>query len=893
MSSKKQTSQQTPKWLDKLAGLLCAPHLREEIIGDLHERYQLRAERLGEQKARSLYRREVLGLLRPSIIKRKKPQYDAPSLLNQVMIRNYFKIGFRILIKNKGYSLIHLTGLSIGLWACMMVATVVIDSLSYDKQWSKGKDLYRIVSVNNQGNDLFERTPSSPAGLAPELKRIYPEVDSYSEFSIHGRYLKVKENDTDPIQTQILNADTTIWTMLDIHVLAGNPKVYEAGIGNILITRTFRDKFFNGQNPIGKTIYDIPKFGAKPKPLLVTGLIEDLPYNSHLRADVIVLHNKKPERFSTNGFVTFSQNYLLLKPGTNIDAFSKKVNEWHSGLNKGRESAQFEFQPMAEIYLHSDFADGQNIRGSANTIYIFAGVAVLLLFIACVNFVNLSTARAFVRVREAGIRRVLSSSRSQVVFQLLIEALTLFIAAIVLATVVYQFSLNSVESFLGHKLIQTFTSKIPIAAAALITFLLIGVFTGLYPALLISGLKPANALKGIFSSSTFGQNGIRKGLVVAQFSISIVVLLASIVVRQQLNYMEQIDLGYNQKNLLNIDHISWEGKSEAFKSELLRIPGVTNVSMTQWAPTQGGGNMTREVGDPLNPKNKVKVWYISGDMDLPQTLGLKLVKGRLFDKTFSTDALNTDSLQNVGWEKFEELSKSQTSIITASAAKVLKIKNLNEQILNANTVPIGIVADFKNESLHESVKPTVILAQRSSQYGGMLIRVRPGTEKQVEASIHKLWGEFFTAKILETKWVEDMLAEELEAEMKLHQIFTFFSSLTMFLSALGIFGLVVQAAEQRAKEVGIRKVLGASVAGIVRLLSQDLVKLVFIAIIISSPVAWYFLNKWLENYPFRIEISWWTFAGAGLSAMVVTIITISFQAIKAAMADPAKTLRSE
>ncbi|TDE18543.1 ABC transporter permease [Dyadobacter psychrotolerans] len=810
------------------------------------------------------------------------------------MLKNYLKIAVRNLFRNKGYSFIQITGLSIGLWACIMVATVVIDDLSYDKTWSRNNDLYRIISVNKMGEDLHERSASSFAGLAPQLKRNYPEVESYSEFYTGDLHLKLKEGEQNGVKVMALHADSTFWGMLDIEVLAGNPRKFVADNSNLLISRSFKEKFFPGQDPVGKVIYDVPAYSTKPKPFLITGIIEDLPGNSHLRADVIWVHKGRVEELNPKGYGSFSQNYILMRPGTNMAGFTAKVNKWYKGFVTEKRTYHFEFQPMTDVYLHSDFANYQTVKGNADNVYIFSGVAILLLFIACVNFVNLSTGRTFTRLRETGVRKVLSASRYQIILQYMTEAMLYFGISAVLATFLYYFSVLPVENFLGYHLVKTYLTNLPFTIFTLAAIFLTGLLTGLYPAWLMSGFKPANTLKGIFSSSgSYRQNWLRQGLVVSQFSISVVVLLIMLMVRQQLHFLEGKDIGFNPDNLLNIDFISWEKKGDAFKNALLRFSGVESASMTQWIPSQGAGYMSKDVEDPADPGKKVKVWYISGDVNLAETMGFRLKSGRLLSKKFTTDALNADSLQNVSWEKYEEETSRQVSMISASAARILKVKELNKQIPKANTVPVGIIEDFNNESLREPIKPTVIIAQRSSDYGGMLIRIKPGTEKNVMASLQKIWKQFYPDKLLEMNMVKDMLNKQYEAESKLQSIFMFFSSLTMFLAALGIFGLVVQAAEQRTKEIGIRKVLGASIAGIVALLSKDFIKLVLVAVVIASPVAWYAMEKWLQGFAYRIEISWTTFLIGGATALITAFITLSFQSIKAALMNPVKSLKSE
>ncbi|MET7256247.1 permease prefix domain 2-containing transporter [Dyadobacter fermentans] len=880
-----------PRWLDKLATRICAPHLREELLGDLHERYALRHRRTGALKANFFFLREVTALLRPSIMRRKPSPYGSPSAFSSDMLRNYFKIGSRVLVKNSGYSLIHLIGLSIGLWACMMVATVVIDSLSYDRQWSRKDDIYRIVTVNKMGGGLFERHISSPSYLAPALQKMYAEAQSWSSVDSYRPHFKISPGDNDGIETNMLTVDTMANKMLDIKLVAGSLERTSENRWSLLITRSYAGRIFPGQNPIGRIIYEIPTLGSEPAPYEITGLIEDLPYNSHLRTDVIRLKRTKVEPLTNNGIIMFDQSYLLLKPGTDVKAFTRKVNAWYADFTKNKGREQFEFQPLKDIYLHSDFAEGQSVKASIRTIYIFAGVALLVLFIACVNFVNLSTAKAFARVKEAGVRKVLSGSRTQLVMQLLTETLLLFGISVGIAVFAYFFTLRPVENFLGHRLVLTFTSNILMAGGALLMFFFTALVTGLYPAWIISGFKPANTLRGIFTAS-LGQTGLRKTLVVAQFSISIVVLLATIVVWQQFDLMKNKDLGYDKNNLIGIEQIAWNGKGEAFKSELQRIPGVVRSSLSMWMPTEGAGYMQREVPDPAHAGRRLRIWHIAGDVDLPTTLGLKLVKGRMFSSRFA-DAFNADSLREKDFVKFEKMQMNQNSLMTASAAKMLRVKQLDVHAKDTQSVPVGVVGDFHNESLYEPLKPTLILAQRAPEYAGMLIRIEPGTEMQVGAGVRKLWKQFFPEKLLRIHNIEEKLEKQYEAESKLHSLFLFFSGLTMFLSALGIFGLVVQAAEQRAKEVGIRKVLGASVAGIVGLISKDFVKLVVIAIVVASPLAWYGLQKWLENYPYRTTIHWWVFAVTGAAALAVTIGTVSFQAIRAATADPVRSLRNE
>ncbi|HTE27096.1 ABC transporter permease [Flavitalea sp.] len=807
---------------------------------------------------------------------------------------NHVRSAIRTIRKQKTYALINISGLTVGLCACLIVATVVIDDLSYDKHWKRADNIYRIITINTIGDGLYERMASSWAGLAPELQKSYPEVESFAPFADGAFRLKVKSADDDGIKVNSIITDSAIWEILDLKIIAGNPKKFIAGQSNLVISESFRNLYFEGLDPIGKIIYDIPAYGDKSKPHLITGVISDIPGNTHLRADVIRIDKRYVETLNKKQWGTFSRNYILLKPGTDINQFTKKVNQWYKGFVEVPKPYQYEFQPIKNVYLDSAFANYQKVKGNRQHIYIFSGVALLLLLIACVNFVNLSTARSVTRLRETGVRKVLGASKRQIMMQFLAEALVIFSVSAMLAIFLYQLSLGYIEAYLEHQLVQTLISKFTLLAAALGMILIVGVLTGLYPAWLMSGSKTAGSLKGnVFSNKVNGQQLLRKTLVVLQFSISIVVLLAMIIVQLQLRYMNNSDLGFDKNNLMSIGFVSWEGKSAAFRNEVAKLRGVRQASISSWIPSAGAGYMSREIDDQDHPGNKINVWYISGDVHLAKTIGLRLKSGRLLSPEFATDAMNEDSLRENDEHSYNKLSEIRPALITATTARMLHVEKLDNKLPEVKTVPVGIVDDFHNESFHEKLGPTIIFAESNPQHGGMLVKIDPGNDQQVMKSVKDLWKEFYPNKLLEINWVDDLLARQYEPENKLKQLFTFFSLLTMILASLGIFGLVVHAAQHRVKEIGVRKVLGASVSSIFSLLSSEFVKLMMIALIIGSPIAWYLMNNWLANFSYRISIPWWTFAMAGLITVITALITISFQSIKAAFANPVTSLRNE
>lgn len=806
------------------------------------------------------------------------------------MIRNYFKTAWRTLTRNRVYSLITLLGLTIGLSAFLIVSTVVVDDLSYDRQWSRGERIFRVVSIDQMGGGMFNKNESSYTGMLTHLKTGFPEVETGSRISSFD--LRLKLNDADGVNTAVIRADSTLWEMLDLEILEGTPKIMVQGTRNIVITESYRDKYFSKTDPVGKTIYDIPSFTSESTAYLITGVIRDLPVNSVFRADVLALSRPSEQTLKSGGFRGYSKNYVLLKPGADISALTRKVNDLAKDFDIGRNVTEYEFQPLKEVYLYSDFAAGQSVKGDIKNTWIFSGVAVLLLIIACVNFVNLSSARAVYRLKEAGMRKILGADKGRIISQFLTESFLFFAIASLFACMIYAVGLPRLENFAEHRFTLTLFSDFRWAGGAGLLVILLSMLTGIYPALIIAGFKTSDTLKG-HTGGGGSQNLVRKALVTGQFALSIMVLIGLIVVRMQVNYWNDKDLGFNKSNLLSIDFTAWEGKGQTFKNELLRQTGIESASIANWIPSRGPGSMSRKIQDPQNPNKSLQINYINGDADLAKTLGLKLEEGRLLGNSLSYDQLNTDQVMQMDSAEAMNAYLNQSTLVTAFAAKTLGIKDLEVPDRRIPSRPVGIVKDFHNESLKNPLQPTFISAETSSDYGGMLIRVAPGHAQQAGEAAQRLWKQFYPGKYLEMNWVDELLAKQYRTESRLLGLFSFFSGLSMFLAALGIFGLVTQALAQRVKEIGIRKVLGAPVHSIVRLFSVDFLKLVLIAVLVASPLSWWLMNRWLADFSYRISLHWGVIALAGGTAVLVAFLTISVQTIKAAMGNPVKALRSE
>jgi len=807
------------------------------------------------------------------------------------MIKNNIKIAWRTLRKHKLFSLINIAGLSLGLCACLIVATVVIDDLSYDSHWVNKDNIYRVLSIVPTNDGIGEKMSSSFAGLEFALPENFPEIESIVNLYAGEVNFKVTENTDNTVPTTILSTSNKIWNILDFEVIQGNPEQYIEGTRNLVITQSFKDTYFPNTDPIGTVINDAPTYTETPSDYLITGVIEDIPANTHLRAQALVITQPRIEALRKEQYGTFRQYYMTLKAGTDVTALTNKVNAWYKEFIGTDRAYQYEFQPIEDVYLHSEFEEIE-VQGDYNTIFILSGIALLLLIIACINFINLSASRSLQRIKEIGVRKVLGAGNTAITQQFMVEAMLYFAISTVIATVAYYFTLPLLESFLGHPLEKTFAQDLGLLVVCYGLVLLVSLFVGLYPSLLMSRLKAAASLKGsLKSDGSRVQPMVQKGLVTFQFVISMVVLIALIVVNNQVSFMKNKDLGYNTENLLTISNISWDNKADTFKERLLQIPGVTNASVTSFLPGTGSIYMTRPVEDPFNPNQDIDVGFIKGDVDLAATLGLELKEGRFLDNDFGNDI--SESQKNISLDETEKEPNRQSSLISEYTAQVLNIDQLNKIIPNVETNPVGIVENYHNKSLRDDMSPTIIIAESNPAYGGMLIRFDPEAIQQALPQLQALWKEIFPVKLLDLNWVDQTVQKQYIKETRLQQFFSFFSGLSILLAALGILGLIAQATAMRVKEIGIRKVLGASVSSIVLLFSRDFIKLVVIAAIISAPIAWYFLDGWLQNFAYRVDIPYWIFAVATMVILTVALLTIGIQTIKAAVSNPVNSLKSE
>lgn len=810
------------------------------------------------------------------------------------MIKNNIKTAWRTFVKNKVYSFITIIGLTIGLLACMLVGTVVIDDSSYDRFWTKKDDLYRIITVNSDA--AGEKSQQALANFGNELKNNFPEVENVASITASKLDLRFDKSDDHTISTKIVMADSNVWKLLDILILEGNPKEFMAGQNNLVISKSFKNKYFPNENALGKIIYCVGSYSDTDQPFLITGIMDDLPQNTYLRAEALQIVPPISWELNREGWGMYDEQMVLMRPNVDIQTFADKVNLWYREfLTDASEDAKktlpvFEFQSIKDIYLKSDFAF-QDVKGDMENIYIFSVTTILLLLIACINFINLNTARAIRRLREMGVRKVLGAARSQLAWQFVVEALLVFTFSTVLACGLYYFSLPVLENFIGHNLEFQILSNISVFLLFLVFILLMSLVSGSYPAWILSGFDVVHSLKNQTGGpiSTSG-SGLRKILVVFQFGMAILVSVGMVTIWCQMNFMANKDLGFDAERVFVIPSIS--NSKESLKNELSQLPGVELASLSTWIPTKGYGGMSKRMVSPNDPNEYLQIHFISGDQDLFKTLKLHLLEGRSFEKEEKASGHSTQILRSTDNEKKDDPTTYAKVLMNRTAAQLLDA-SLEVPIPSLQIIPVGIIDDFHSTSLHDPVKPTVIMLEDNMRYASMLVKVKPGFEGSVMSAVNDVWKKMYLSKPLEIKWLDAMVKLQYVKEQKQQTLFSLFGALALFLAALGIFGLIVHATEQRVKEIGVRKVLGASVVSIVRLLSTDYIKLVLIAIVITSPVAWWAMNKWLQDFAYRIDMEWWMFALAGMLAVSIALITVSFQAIKAAMANPVDSLRDE
>ena len=806
------------------------------------------------------------------------------------MIRNYFKIAFRNLWRNKGFSAINILGLAIGITTCLIIMLFVYNELSYDRFNVKSSSIVRVTFQGSAAGEKFNEANVMPP-VAQTMKADFPEVLDATRIRDYGRPRLIC-GDKSFKEDAFAFVDANFFEVFTLPLVEGDAKTALSAPNTIVITKALAHKYFGNEDPVGKVISF--KEGDKAA-YKVTGVINKVPLNSHFHFELFASMTSLPESKEPTWMSSNFYTYLVLKDGHDYKSLEAKLpgmvdkyigpqmlQAMHISLPDFRKKGNnltFHLQRLTDIHLSNDFSNDLSPAGDVRYVYIFGAIALFMLLIACINFMNLSTAGASKRSREVGIRKVLGSLKRDLVRQFLLESVVITAFAFLLAIVFVYLALPVFNSLAGQNLTFQFTDH-PFLLPGLLLFLLVtGILAGSYPAFYLSSFKATTVLKGKFISGKRSA-GLRGGLVVFQFFISITLIVVTTVVYKQLSYIQHKKLGYDKEQVMIIPTWMLGNNAAVFSDQLSGDPRVLNVTHSGYLPAGPSDNNNFFVYPVENPDQLVKTLRYDVDENYISTLGIQLLTGRNFSKDFASDSsgvvINESAAKAFGWGE-----NAPGHSITTS------IHNGDKITYHV----IGIVKDFHFRSLHELISPLVMAF--SPNRGMMIVKLKTTDVSGLIAVLKTRWNSYGTEESFTYSFLDDRFNNTYQSEQKVGMILGIFAGLTIFVACLGLFGLAMFTAEQRTKEIGIRKVLGASVATIVNLLSIDFLKLVLVAVVIATPVAWWTMNKWLMDFAYRIDISWWMFALAAVTALLIALFTVSFQAIKAAIANPVKSLRTE
>jgi putative ABC transport system permease protein len=804
------------------------------------------------------------------------------------MIRNYLKTAWRNLLQNKTTSIISMAGLAVGICCFLLLATYLINELRYDRFHTNANRIVRIAYSYQSADDKEARyiavTQTAPV---PVYKQEFSEIENGVRIFNYSGYspAAVQYGDKLFAEKSMLLADESFFKIFSFKFLAGNPAKALSGPSSIVITASTAKKYFGTDNPIGKVLKV-----NQTNNLMVTGVIEDVPSYSQIKFDMMANSAVDPDTKTYKWNAASNYSYLLLKPGTDIKALEKKMDVYIANILKGQNRAGaktlYTLEPLTSVHLNSKALYSLETPGDIKYIYILGIVAVVLLVLACVNFLNLVTARSAERAREIGVRKVMGAMRGQLFSQFIIEAGIITLFSLIIGVLLLTLCFPSFSMFAGQQLgFQTWNLSW-LVSALVVLFVLVTLLAGTYPSLYLSAFKPIVTLKGN-SSSQAGGNMLRKSLVVFQFIVSVFFIISTLIAGNQLRYMQTLNTGINRDQVLMLDigNIAYSN-IEAFKSEINQQNGVLGSTASYDSPVnvRGGYSINTAEGKPAD--YSLSVTAIPIEKSFTKTLGIKLIAGSPLDLGDEQQVRDTSSAK-----------RHYSFILNEMAVKALGWKPeeaIGKKIgLNGRMGTIKAVAkDFNFASLHQEITPIAMFPEYD-WFGKLLIKTSGKNTAGTIAAIQAKWHSFYPNTPFEYHFLDQEFEEMYKSDQRTGSILMAFTAVTIFISCLGLFGLAVFSTRQRIKEIGIRKVLGAGVISIVGLISFDFLKLVLIAIIISSPLAWYAMDTWLQDFAFRISIQWWVFALAGGMAALIAFLTVSYQSVKAALSNPVKSLRSE
>ncbi len=792
------------------------------------------------------------------------------------MLKNYLKIALRHLQRQKVYSFINLAGLAIGMGCAILILLWVQDELSFDRFHGNAKNIYRVVSEWRENSTKSAKTPGR---LAPTIKAEIPEIVNAARV-MKGSRSAFQYGDKAFYEEAFFSVDPAFFEMFSFNFIKGDPATVLNDKRALVITEAMSQKYFGDEAPIDKTLN-----WNNWQNYQVTGVLRDVPESSHLQFDFLDSH-QLGEQFWPGGYNWSNfihETYVQLQDHADPREAGQKITA--SLLKNFPQISPYlkrlYLQPLADIHLDAEVADSNAVFGDIKYVYLFSLVAGFVLLIACINFMNLSTARSLQRAKEVGLRRVAGASRLQLIGQFYGESILLAFIALFLALLLVELFLPAFNQLAGKNLAMDYHDpRLVLGFTAII--LVTGLVAGSYPALYLSSLKPVKVLKGMMESGTQGSR-FRKALVVTQFSLSVILMIGAAVVYQQLDYMRNEKLGFEKENVVYIpakDNVG--AKYEAFKNELQQEPNIVGVT-AQGSLPMFSLNSSTVSWEGKDPSIEQVMENKAVDYNFIELLNLKIVEGRNFSTAHPTDA-------------------KETFIVNEEAARIIGMDSaVGKRIATAGRegTIVGVVQNAHFKSLHHKIHPQVfyVLTDFTSEvmnlYGIVLIRIKGTNIPKTIAAIEAVWKRVNPNTPFEYHFLDETIDRQYAAEKKISAMANYFTVLAIAISCLGLFGLAAFAAERRTKEIGVRKVLGATVANIISMLSRDFVKLVLVANLIAWPVAYFAMNKWLQNFSYRVDLGWWVFVLAGGMALFIALLTVSTQAIKAALANPVDSLRYE
>jgi putative ABC transport system permease protein len=802
------------------------------------------------------------------------------------MIKNYFKIAWRSLLKQKGFSSINIFGLATGMACSLLIFLFVKDETSYDRFHNDTGQIYRVVKdfVNDDGSRLPDAT--TPPALAPAMQKDIPEVATTTRvFPGWGANFLIKYGDKKISEDKLYRVDSSFFDVFTFPFVHGNAKDAFKEVQSIVLTESSAKRYFGNDNPVGKTL-QIDRLGN----LMVTGVIKDVPHTSHFHFDFLISTRKFGGNIDADwGFYNF-YTYAKLKPNSDITAFTKKVQDVYK-RNSTDGTNIFYVQPLTDIHLTSNLKWELEPNSDKLYVYVFTIIGIFILLIAGINYVNLATAKASVRAKEIGVRKVTGALRSSLIGQFLVESVITCLLAALLAVIFAQLLLPVANALTLKQL--TVIGNPGVLSYMLIGVLLLGMIAGFFPAIYLSSFKPIAVLKGLKISEK-GTLGLRKTLVVVQFTISTVLIIGVLIISQQMHYLQSAKLGLNKEQVIVVKNAGAMSAADrnAFQNTVLQVQEVKKIATSDGVV--GGQNWTNSMS-VKGSQNSQLVNFLNVSYDFPDVLGIEMKEGRSFSRQFPSDTLSNGIPggpleQTVGSIILNETAIKDLRIAAPAVGKQILWNNDADTMYYVTIV--GVAKDFHFTSLRNEIKPFAFVnnPRRADNF-----TIKLSTDK-VQTSLAKIeteWKKFLPDRSFEYTFLDETYTKLYQSEERFQKVFITLVILGIIIACLGLLGLATFAAQQRVKEIGVRKVLGASVFNVVTLLSKDFLMLVIIALLLAVPVAWYVMNEWLKDFAYRINIQWWIFLVAAIIAIIIAFVTISTQAIKAAVSNPVKSLRTE